>query len=162
VQAADRDPLSDHPHDPGDRHDPVPRAAPVVAAVLLAALVLCAVMQREEWPFSGWELFSRVRTAEERGWLATETVGGVERPIPFDRLPRGFHNSGHTLDRFPAMSVRERSAVCDAWHDALDRMHPDQPTKVIHIYRTTSALPLNGDRPVVHRIPFHTCEFFVL
>jgi len=137
----------------------VPTAAPWVTALLMGVLVLCAAGRMEAWPLTGWELFSRVRTGEQHGWLATETVGGDERPVPFGDLPRGFHNSGHVLERFPAMSPDERRAVCQAWRDALAARRPSQPVEAIRVYRTVSRIPLNGDPPVITRTLFRTCEF---
>lgn len=137
--------------------DRLPAAAPVVAVLLLAALLVCAAAQTEAWPFTGWELFSRVRRAEQAGWLATETTGGGEHLIPFGRLPRSFHNSGHTLERFPAMTAAEQQAVCAAWRGALNALHPAQPVEAIRIYRTVSRIPLDGGPPAVRRTLFHTC-----
>lgn len=138
----------------------MPAAAPWVAALLVASLVVCAVTRVEAWPFTSLELFSRVRTSEQHGWVATEAVGGDEHLVPFGELPRGFHRSGHVLQRFPAMSHGERRAVCEAWHDALTALHPGRPAEAIRVYRTVRRIPLDGDPPATTRTLFHTCEFF--
>ena len=65
------------------------RGVRAFVAVFLTVFVACGLLQVEAWPFSGWTLFSHLRTDEVRGWLATGVdADGVERPVPFSIVPR--------------------------------------------------------------------------
>jgi hypothetical protein len=132
--------------------DDVGRLPKAVAAFLIGALVVCAAASTEAWPFSGWELFSRIRQADQRGWLATMTVEGAERPIVFKDLPRGFRGALHVMQGFPSLSLSERDAVCASWDDALD----GRPTQ-INVYRTATHVSLDDRPPDVTRTLFHAC-----
>jgi hypothetical protein len=47
-----------------------PRYARPFVAVFLAVLVVCAIVPLNLWPFSNWELFSRLRTPVVTSWEA--------------------------------------------------------------------------------------------
>ena len=57
--------------------DEVPRLARPFVAVFLAALVICPVTALNPWPFSSWELFSRLRSDHEVAWVAVGRSGAV-------------------------------------------------------------------------------------
>jgi hypothetical protein len=142
----------------------------VVAVVLLGALVFCALDSYEAWPLSAWQLFSRVRTADQPGWAAAMVDGpgvldgpggdaplaaGPERPLPFGRLPRGFHNAAHVLGEFPRLDDGERARICRAWYAALDGV--DEHPAVIRVYRTNTRLMLDGRPPALTRTLYYQC-----
>ncbi len=56
-----------------------PRYARPFVAVFLAMLVVCALAPLNLWPFSNWELFSRLRPPVVNTWeaVAVERRGGV-------------------------------------------------------------------------------------
>ncbi|MEA2932056.1 MAG: hypothetical protein QOI56_841 [Actinomycetota bacterium] len=105
-------------------------------AVFLALFVACALLQVEAWPFSGWKLFSQLRTDETRGWLATAVEAeGVEAPIPFGSFPPGHRGELSVLKGFDDLSPDGRRRVCRAWAAELGRMGTD--VVEIRIYATT-------------------------
>lgn len=150
MQAADATALR---RSPDDR---VPRVAPVVAILLLGALVFCAWRQVEEWPLSGWELFSRLRHADQHGWLATMDTGSGEQPIPFERLPRSFHNAEHVMEAFPALDDKRRLGVCGAWLNGL--LLAGYRPGDITVYRTTTHAFVDGRPPTITRQLYWTCK----
>jgi hypothetical protein len=58
-----------------------PRYARPFVAVFVATLVICALAPLNLWPFSNWELFSRLRSPLETSWevVAVERSGRVVR-----------------------------------------------------------------------------------
>jgi hypothetical protein len=58
-----------------------PRFARPFVAVFIATLVVCALAPLNLWPFSNWELFSRLRSPLETSWeaVAVERGGRVVR-----------------------------------------------------------------------------------
>jgi hypothetical protein len=48
----------------------VPRYARPFVAAFLALVVICALAPLNLWPFSNWELFSRLRTPQVTSWEA--------------------------------------------------------------------------------------------
>jgi hypothetical protein len=107
-------------------------------AVFLSAFVVCGLLQVEAWPFSGWQLFSRVRTAEIQGWLATGVgTDGIERPIPFGSFAAGHRGELGVLKGFEGLSTADRRDVCRAWADEMARIGAD--VVEIRIYATTGS-----------------------
>jgi hypothetical protein len=89
-----------------------PRYARPFVALFLAALVVCALVPLNLWPFSNWELFSRLRTDVQTGWVA----------VAVDR-------AGRRHD-FPLA----QAASCAAWlRDSTALYGPG--TRVVRIYR---------------------------
>jgi len=134
----------------GDARD-APRYARPFALVFLAALVVCALGGWNLWPFSSWELFSRLRTDRQTGWEALSvTDSGQVRAYPLATLPDGYRGFAATLARFPADSVASRDATCTDWlHDASRRLGP---VWLVRIYRVEWVL---SDRRGGHAAPRH-------
>jgi hypothetical protein len=114
-------------------------------AVFLTIFVACALLQVEAWPFSGWRLFSHLRSEEARGWQATVVEpDGSERPIPFAVL--------HVLQGFDGLSSEGRAAVCGAWSAELAGTGTEGVE--IRVYATTRSIRNPDD---VRRELRHVC-----
>jgi hypothetical protein len=66
-----------------------PRYARPFVAVFVSAIVLCAAVPLNPWPFSNWELFSRLRTDRRIVWeeVAVSSTGR-EHDYLLSRVPR--------------------------------------------------------------------------
>lgn len=95
---------------------PAPRhARPFVAAFLLA-IVVCALVPFNPWPFSDWELFSRLRSDRQTAWAAVAVESsGRTVAYPVGSLPRGYRGFASTMARFSARSASARDAACETW-----------------------------------------------
>jgi hypothetical protein len=103
--------------------------------LLLATLVVCALVPLNLWPFSNWELFSRLRMDRQTGWalVAVDSTGRV-RAYPVASLPHGYRGLASVMAGFPKDSVTERDAACAAWlHNARDGFGSN--TQLVRIYR---------------------------
>lgn len=110
------------------------RAAKVIVISLLSLLIWSGFAGKEAWPLTSWRLFSRVRTAEQVSWAAVGVTGAGEHVIDFGSLPRPYHGAASILKTWPAMSPRDRLAVCRVW---LTTMSDITPTlQGIRVYRT--------------------------
>lgn len=90
-------------------------ARPFVAAFLLA-IVVCALVPFNPWPFSDWELFSRLRSDRQTAWeaVAVESSGRTVA-YPVGSLPRGYRGFASTMTRFSTRSPSSRDAACETW-----------------------------------------------
>jgi hypothetical protein len=128
-------------------------------AVFLTAFVVSGVVGIEAWPLTGWRLFSRLRTADQTSWTAAAVDGhGVERPVPFAELPRGYRGSLHVLAGIPALSPVRREAVCRAWALALRQRGAD--VVAVRIYQTQARLALGrrGSSTVSRQLRYTCAE----
>jgi hypothetical protein len=83
-----------------------PRHARPFVAAFLAMLVVCALAPLNLWPFSSWELFSRLRSDRVSAWEAVAVEDGRSvRALSFQSLPR--------VARSERLAFGERDAVCD-------------------------------------------------
>jgi len=97
-------------------------ARPFVAAFLLA-IVISALAPLNLWPFSNWELFSRLRSAQEISWEAVAVNGsGREHGYPIGAIP-----------------LRDRSRDCAEWLNAAPKPF-GRGTRVVLIYRVERLL----------------------
>ena len=104
-------------------------------ALFLTTLVVCALAAWNLWPFSNWELFSRLRTDRLTGWdaVAVDLAGRV-RDYPIALLPHGYRGFGFIVANFSERSAAERDAICAAWlRGATERFGPS--TRLLRIYR---------------------------
>jgi hypothetical protein len=112
-----------------------PRCARLFVALFLATLVVCPLAAVNLWPFTNWELFSRLRTDQQIGWraLAVDSAGR-EHGYPIALLPHGYRPSGSIVADFSGRSAAERDAICSAWlRDASHRF--GSGTRLVRIYR---------------------------
>jgi len=113
----------------------VSRYVRVFVAVLLTMLVVCAAVPVNLWPFSNWELFSRLRGDRQTSWqaLAVDAAGHV-RSFPIDRLPHGYRGFEFEMRSFAAKPAAARNSICAAWLAGAERrLGPS--TQVVRIYR---------------------------
>jgi hypothetical protein len=139
---------------PGESHTSVsvpsttaPRFARPFVALFLTVLVVSPLTGSNAWPFSNWELFSRLRSDQQTGWAA-ESVdsSGRERGYEFRTVPRGRHGFEVTMRDFSRRPAAERNAICTGWlHGAVEHLGP--ATRQLRIYRLTWRLSdRRGDR----------------
>ncbi len=134
-------------HEPTLRRDAAPLFARPFVGVFLATLVVCALAPVNLWPFSNWELFSRLRSDRQTGWQAVSVdASGRQRSFPIASLPHGYRGFGFIVADFPRRSAAERDAVCAAWlRDATRRYGPG--TRLVRVYRLERLLSdRRGDR----------------
>lgn len=125
-------------------------ARPFVA-VFLATLVVCALAPLNLWPFSSWELFSRLRSDRVSAWEAVVVEDGRPvRDFSFDSLPHAA--------RSVRLTVGERDAVCD-WLLG-PRIWLGRHLGRVRIYRLESVLSVRrGERAAPpRRTPAWTCS----
>jgi hypothetical protein len=127
-------------------------------AVLVATLVVCALVPLNLWPFSNWELFSRLRMDRQTGWalVAVDSTGRA-RAYPVASLARGYRSLASVMANFSERSVTERNAACAAWlQGARERF--GSSTRVVRIYRLEWLL---SDRQGNRAAPPHTALAWV-
>jgi hypothetical protein len=95
---------------------PAPRYARPFVVTFLAALAVCASVGMNTWPFSNWELFSRLRTDRQTRWEEVSVDAGgrthdlfVAAP-PAASSPAAFVAVDHSERWAP-----EYGAICSAW-----------------------------------------------
>ena len=85
---------------------------------MLALVLVCGVTGLEAWPFSGFRLFSQVRTPHVVSYrLATVDHAGTEHALPFRRLPAGCRGVNLDLDAAANGPAAAWTAVCRAMVD---------------------------------------------
>lgn len=116
------------------RAERTPLSTRLFVVLFLAAFTVCGAAGIEAWPFTGWRLFSNVRTDEQAAWRAVAVDGGGrEEQIRFAELPRGYRNFVLVMNAYPSLPEAERDAICRTWADALRRRGDD--VAGIRIYR---------------------------
>ena len=101
----------------------------------------------EEWPFTGWRLYSL-----PRGPTITEyrpyAVGpdGVERSIDFSSFPIAYYHGKILVRRFARYSQSQRDALCDAIAEG--ERGEGRAVSAIRIYRVEDTLRERGGRQV--------------
>ena len=93
-------------------------SGPVRAFVyaFLAVFSLAGVAQIEQWPLTGFHLYTAIRTEERTSTrvIALLADGGTEEVV-FGDLPFGYHSTNRLLSDFPGLTQAERDEICDAW-----------------------------------------------
>jgi hypothetical protein len=111
----------------------------------LAVLLATASLGVEAWPFTGFRLFSHVRSGTTAAWQVVAIESGHEVPVNVASLGRGFRGVDWVLARFGSMSQHEREKVCAAWEDAL--RSKGRNVSGLRIYRTTRRVRTDFDVP---------------
>lgn len=132
----------------GGREGRPARWARPFAYAFLAALITTSAAGVEQWPFTGWRLFSGVRTGVTAGWqvVTVDPVDDAETTVDFAALGRGFRGASWRLADFPAMTATGRDAVCRAWADAVTAATGEE-IAAVRVYRTRRAVATDADRP---------------
>jgi hypothetical protein len=124
----------------------------------LAVLLLTALLAVEWWPFTGWKLFSQLRTGTVHGWqVTTVDPAGNEEALDFGALPRGFSGWFQLAQRLPSMTASDRDELCTTW---LTATHDAGTGAVgVRVYRTTQAVRTDdrGPAPPVERTFYLAC-----
>ena len=124
------------------RGDRPPRWARLFVGAFLGMFVVAGLFGIEAWPFTGWRLFSHVRTEDQIAWQATAVdPAGVEHPIRFAQLGPAFANFTLVMKSFDSLTARQREATCSAWSRAV-------AGRTVRIYRVDRHLwPRQDGRP---------------
>jgi hypothetical protein len=138
---------------------PAADEAPAVTArtrrlvhLFLLVFALTGIAHLELFPFSGFRLFSELRTAERQSWqLRAVDEGGDEHAIRLADLPLGYRNSTSKLRSFGDLSAARRDEVCDAWAEPL-RERGTQVTSV-RVYSVVQSVRPDGP-PAVRRLAY--------
>ena len=68
----------------------IQRHARPFVGFFLATIAVCALGVWNLWPFSNWDLFSRLRSDRQTGWEVLAVVGASrQRAFPVASLPDG-------------------------------------------------------------------------
>jgi hypothetical protein len=112
-----------------------PRYARPFVAAFLATLVVSASAALNAWPFSNWELFSRLRTDRQSSWEETAVdASGRQHDYLIASLPRGYPRATPAAAAYSRRWTAEQDALCAAWERAgADRIGPE--TRLLRIYR---------------------------
>lgn len=105
-----------------------------MVSVFLSAFLIAGLFGIEMWPLTGWKLFSHLRHPRAVSWQAVAVDRtGVETPIPFRRLPRGYGGALHVLKGFGGLDPDERDAVCQTWSRGLETL--GMPRDELRLYQ---------------------------
>ena len=110
---------------------------------LLTVFVTCALLGLEWWPFTGWRLFSHLRTGTTSGFVSMSVdragnehvlaAGAQPETRPYERL----------VTRMWAYEPARRRALCEGLAREADRTGDVQG---VRIYRVVRAVPRRGER----------------
>src|SRR5690349_9781754 len=114
-----------------------PRYARPFVVAFVAMLAVCTFAPFNLWPFSNWELFSRLRTDRQTGWAAVAVEStGAARAYPVGSLPNGYRGFAAVLSTFSRSSGAKREASCAGWlRDANEALGTS--TRLVRIYHLT-------------------------
>jgi hypothetical protein len=134
---------------PSESHEPISRWTRVFVWSFLAAFVICAVAGIEAFPFTGFRLFSHLRTPHDHTWAARLLdSSGRERSVHPGDLPggqRGFILVARGMD---SVSAEQRDADCRAWVAAVRSAGRD--VAAFEVYAVDQPLlPRRGEHPAL-------------
>jgi hypothetical protein len=124
--------------------------------VFFALFVACPLAALNVWPFSNWDLFSRLRTDRQTAWAAVAVdAAGREHGYPITSLPHGYRGFDSLAVRFARLPGAERDRVCAAWLRATP-----PGTRLVRIYRLDWLLSdrRDGRSARVHRTLAWICS----
>ena len=115
-----------------------PRTRHAVHAFLLV-FAITGVAHLELFPFSGFRLFSEVRSEARVTWdLRAVDDAGEELEIDIEQLPLGYRQAPRIIATLDDLPKRERDEICDAWATPLR----ERGVRVVRvrIYRTAASV----------------------
>ncbi len=113
----------------------------------LLVFAITGVAHLELWPFTGFRLFSELRTAERAGWaIVAVDAEGEEDGIDLADLPVGFRNTARLIDGFARRTPEQRDEICDAW--AAAARDGGQDVDHLRIYAVRASVRPDGPPPV--------------
>ena len=113
----------------------------------LLAFAITGVAHLELWPFTGFRLFSELRTAERTGWaIVAVDAEGDEQGIDLADLPVAFRNTARLIDGFARRTPAQRDEICDAWAEAA--RDDGQDVEHVRIYAVRASVRPDGPPPV--------------
>lgn len=140
-------------------HDPIPRGTVWFVRGFLGLFFVCALSGVELWPFTGFRLFSTLRTEGQTLWQAGVVgASGRETPVVFNDLPRAYQGYQLIMSGFAKFPPGQKAATCAAWLEELRRR--DLSASSLRMYRASwQALPRAGSRPAnVARTLVYACS----
>ena len=115
--------------------------------LFLLAFAITGLAHLELWPFTGFRLFSELRTDERSGWaIVAVDDEGAEAPIHLSELPVAFRNTARLIDGFARRTPEQRDEVCDAWAAAARSLGQD--VDHVRIYAVVDSVRPDGPPPV--------------
>ena len=112
----------------------------------LLVFAVCGLARLELFPFSGFRLFSAVRSAERQSWqLRAVDSSGDETPIRMGDLPLAYRNTTTLLRDFDELAPSERDPICAAWATPLREDGAD--VAVVRIYEVVTTLRPDAPPP---------------
>ena len=122
--------------------------------LFLLVFALTGLAHLELFPFSGFRLFSELRSDERVSWqLLAVDADGEESPIRLSELPVGYRNSTKLLPGFADLTEAERDAICDAW--AAPTRASGQEVVEVRVYEIVQGVHPDAAPP--DRRLAHTC-----
>lgn len=129
---------------------------PFVYALILL-FTTCALFGLEWWPFTGWRLFSHVRSATSASFVAVSLDrSGHEHPLDPGIQPE-MRPYARFVTRYSAYDPARQRALCETWARVAGRTGDVQG---VRIYRVERAVPRRGERrgTEVHRSRVLSCK----
>jgi hypothetical protein len=122
---------------------------------LIALVLVCGVTSTEQWPLSGFKLFSAVRGPTTVSWELRPVVDGDEQAdLSFAEDGAGFGYSVLVLSDFDEMTAAERDDICAAWVQPL--RDDGTPVDELRVYRITKDIRPDTDVEPVTKLMW-TC-----
>jgi len=114
--------------------------ARVVTGGVVGVVVLCALTGLEFWPFSGFRLFSVVRTQEQVSWqLRAVDRSGSETTVDLAALPTSHSGAHFVIPLLPGMSEDDQREAVRAWLRATDTDATGLSS--VRVYRVVTMVP---------------------
>jgi hypothetical protein len=143
------------------REDGPSRPVRAFVGAFLAAFAVCGFFGIEAWPFTGWRLFSHIRTDHQVSWRAMVVdAQGHEGPVRFGDLPRAYRNFPLVMRTFISLPHHEQAAACRAWLTAARR--ETSGVGAMRIYRVDWYLShrhASRDGPPPAQTLLYTCTY---
>lgn len=114
----------------------------------LLVFAITGVAHLEAWPFTGFRLFSEVRTSLREGWqIVAVDSEGDEHDVHLDDLPVAYRNTSRLIPGLAGRTPAEREEVCDAWAAPLRDDGDD--VAGIRVYAVTASVRPDGPPPTL-------------